>query len=381
MVGRGLRRSSYAVGDDGKLGEEVAKIFGVPFEVVPLKENPAGNESRPPPKIWPIHALPERADLEIRFPRVERYMQRIRHRLKVDWDNIAPLCLDPMDIPPEVEMKAGLPSNTGRPALLGPGRIERVDLNPYREGRRLQKLVFEMARDLTRDYRQQPHCDAPAHVLFPQIGAIVDRYLKEKVHAVEPAREVDAFLSPWYGWLVERLLAAIRPDDETGESAEAPCYETGRGPGSTAEVDFETRREPYPVMKSHVNAVVPDTAKWEQSAAYCLDTHDRVHSFVKNAGLGFAIPYLHNGEPHEYLPDFIVRLNGGEARYLILETKGYDPLTEVKSQAAHRWVRAVNADGSFGSWDYAVVSEFSKVREAVRRAATSTGAGAVANGI
>ena len=122
-------------------------------------------------------------------------------------------------------------------------------------------------------------------------------------------------------------------------------------------------------MKSHVNAVVPDTAKWEQSAAYCLDTHDRVHSFVKNAGLGFAIPYLHNGEPHEYLPDFIVRLTGGEARYLILETKGYDPLTEVKSQAAHRWVGAVNADGSFGSWDYAVVSEISKVREAVRRAA------------
>ena len=95
-------------------------------------------------------------------------MQRIRHRLKVDWDNIAPLCLDPMDIPLEVEMKAGLPSNTGRPALVGPGRIERVDLNPYREGRRLQKLVFEMARDLTRDYRQQPHCDAPAHVLFPR---------------------------------------------------------------------------------------------------------------------------------------------------------------------------------------------------------------------
>ena len=115
-------------------------------------------------------------------------MQRIRHRLKVDWDDIAPLCLDPMDIPPEVEMKAGLPSNTGRPALVGPGRLERVDLNPYREGRRLRKLVFEMVRDLTRDYRQQPHRDAPAHVLFPQIGVIVGRYLKEKVHALQPCR-------------------------------------------------------------------------------------------------------------------------------------------------------------------------------------------------
>ena len=67
------------------------------------------------------------------------------------------------------------------------------------------------------------------------------------------------------------------------------------------------------------------------------------HSFVKNAGLGFAIPYLHNGEHHEYLPDFIVRLAGGGERYLILETKGYDPLQDVKRQAARRWVRAVNA--------------------------------------
>ena len=164
-------------------------------------------------------------------------------------------------------MKAGLPSNTGRPALVGPGHLERVDLNPYREGQRLQKLAFEMARNLTCDYQQQPDCDAPAQVLFPQLGAIVGRYLKEKIHPIEPARDIDAFLSPWYGWLVERLLAAIRPDDETGETAGAPCYETGRGPGSTAEADFETRREPYPVMKIHVNAVVPDTARWEQSAS------------------------------------------------------------------------------------------------------------------
>ena len=148
-----------------------------------------------------------------------------------------------------------------------------------------------------------------------------------------------------------------------------PRIEQGRKPGSTVEVDFETRREPYPVVKSHVNAVVPDTAKWEQSAAYRLDTHDLVHSFVKNAGLGFAIPYLHNGVHHEYLPDFIVRLGGDEERYLILETKGYDPLQDVKTQAAERWVRAVNAGGGFGSWRYAVVSEMSKVGDAVGRAA------------
>ena len=175
VVGRGLRRSSYAVGDDGKLGEEVAKIFGVPFEIVPLKENRRENGPHPPPKTWQIRALPAKADLEIRFPRVEGYTQRIRHRLKVDWESIAPLNLDPMDIPPEVEMKAGLPSNTGRPSLVGPGSLERVDLNPYRTDHRPQKLVFEMARELTWHYRHQPGCDAPVHVLSTQLATIVAR--------------------------------------------------------------------------------------------------------------------------------------------------------------------------------------------------------------
>ena len=193
VVGRGLRRSSYAVGDDGKLSEEVAKIFGVPFEVVPLKEGPV-NGPLPPPQTWRIRALPERAHLEIQFPRVEGYIQEIRRRVSVDWDSIAPLDLDPMDIPPEVQMKAGLPSNTGRPSLVGPGRIEHVDLNPYREGHRLQKLVFEMARNLTRDYRGQPNCEAPAHVLFLQFVAIVNRYIDEKIHPInQPAMWMHSF--------------------------------------------------------------------------------------------------------------------------------------------------------------------------------------------
>ena len=371
VVGRGLRRSSYAVGEDGKLGEEVAKVFGVPFEVVPLKENATGDGPKPPPKTWRIRAVPEKAHLEIRFPRVEGYTHGIRHRVKVDWRSIAPLSLDPMNIPPAVEMKAGLPSNTGRPSLVGPGRLVRVDLNPYRKGQRLQKLVFEMARDLTRDYHGQPGCDAPPHVLFTQLASVVARYLREKVWPVDPARDVDAFLSPWYGWLVERLVAAIQPDERTGEAVELPRVERGRGPGSTVEVDFETRREPYPVVKSHVNAVVPDTAKWEQAAACRLDTNDSVHSFAKNAGLGFAIPYLHNGEYHEYLPDFIVRLARDEERYLILETKGYDPLKDVKTQAACRWIRAVNADGGFGFWAYALVSDMNKIGETIDQIAGS----------
>jgi len=39
----------------------------------------------------------------------------------------------------------------------------------------------------------------------------------------------------------------------------------------------------------------PHTKQWEQSTAYFLNKHNAVHAFVKNARLGFGIPYLHNG--------------------------------------------------------------------------------------
>jgi type III restriction enzyme len=84
-------------------------------------------------------------------------------------------------------------------------------------------------------------------------------------------------------------------------------------------------------------------------------------AFVKNAGLGFAIPYFHNGQPHDYEPDFIVQLKGQTEKNLGLETKGHDDLAEVKAQAAKRWVDAVNADGRYGTWDFVMVRKVGDV--------------------
>ena len=143
-----------------------------------------------------------------------------------------------------------------------------------------------------------------------------------------------------------------------------PVFERHRGPGTTAEVDFWTKREVREVNRCHLNYVVADTERWEQSAAWQLDRHPRVQAFAKNAGLGFAIPYLHNGQSHEYQPDFLARLS--PEHHMILEIKGFDPLEEVKIQAAHRWVNAVNADGTWGHWDYRLArtpGEVGKLRE------------------
>jgi type III restriction enzyme len=331
----------------------------VPFEVVPFKENKGS--ATPKPKRHRVHALPEKEKFEIRFPRVESYRQAIRNRVSVDWKNLAPLWLDPYKIPPEVQVKGMLPTNKGRPSLLGPGALEDVTLNPYRKSNRLQQVVFEVARDLAKEYLAQPECSVPAHVLFPQLLEIVDRYVCEFVMPQTPAERIDIAVSPYYGWLIERLLEAIKPDASAGEAPELPAIEANRPSGTTGEVDFWTSREVRPVIRSHVNYVVADTKQWEQSAAYFIDNDRMVDAFVKNAGLGFAIPYLHNGQMHDYEPDFIVRLKSVPPLNVILETKGYDPLKDVKRQAAVRWIAAVNAEGRFGSWRYELIEKISDI--------------------
>ena len=100
---------------------------------------------------------------------------------------------------------------------------------------------------------------------------------------------------------------------------------------------------------------------------HTLDKNTAVAAFVKNSGLGFAIPYLHNGQMHDYVPDFIVRLKSDRPQHLILETKGYDPLEETKRAAAERWVAAVNADGTFGRWSYAITKKMTDISEIIKK--------------
>lgn len=364
VVGRGLRRTNYDVGADGKLEEEVATVFGVPFEVIPFKAN-TGGPSPPKPKRHHVHAVPERSGLAITFPRVEGYQQAIRRKLTVDWDSLAPIKLDATKIATEVDVKHLMPAASGVRTLSGPGGLQTITLEAFRSGRSVQELAFHLSRDLTRRYLSERDDGAPSHVLFPQILKIAERYIAEKVEPGLATERVDAFLSPYYGWIIEALVQAIKPDTSAGEDAELPVLEKNRKEGGTAEVSFWTSRDVREVVKSHVNLVVADTAKWEQSAAFLIDSHKAAAAFVKNAGLGFAIPYLFNGQPHDYEPDFIVRLANGQDRFLIIETKGFDEKADAKRQAAERWVAAVNATKSYGKWRYVMAKQLDEVRTAL----------------
>ena len=369
VVGRALRRRSYDLTAENKFEEETAKIFGVPFEVVPFKANPLGVK-RKPEKRYQVYAVATKSQYKIEFPRVEGYTQAIQNRVTVNWDAIASLEISPFRIAPEVQVKASIPNNQGRPSLAGPGKLESIDLNLYRKGKRLQELVFDLAKDLTTTYVKSEKCEASPHVLFPQLRAICDRYILEKVEVIAPASLLDVFLSPYYGWVIERLVEAIHPDKSAGESPEIPIYEAHRGKGSSDDVNFWTSKDVRDVVKSHVNCIVADTWQWEQAAAYIIDTHPAVDAFLKNAGLGFTISYFDNGDKHDYIPDFIIKFKTPKLNYFILETKGYDLLRDVKKNAAIRWCNAVNADGKHGYWQYAMTG-LKEVRQLINEAAAN----------
>ena len=132
VVGRGLRRRSYEVGDDGMLTEEVAKVFGVPFEVIPFKATKVLRRAEAEAAPRPRDA--GQGGVRDHFPRVEGYTQAIRNRVTVDWPAVPKLMLEPDRIPPEVEIKALSVNNQGRLSLSGPGRADQVTLAEFRAG-------------------------------------------------------------------------------------------------------------------------------------------------------------------------------------------------------------------------------------------------------
>jgi nucleotidyltransferase-like protein len=74
-------------------------------------------------------------------------------------------------------------------------------------------------------------------------------------------------------------------------------------------------------------------------------------------------------------PDFVLRLKGESELNLVLETKGFDPLEEVNAQAARRWTDAVNADGQFGRWGFALVHKPEEIRTLLDRLRERRGGG------
>jgi len=369
VVGRALRRTSYAVNPDTKMfTEETAQIFGVPFELIPFKVE-GGKPQPPTPPANHVYAEQERAKYEIEFPVVEGYQDPGIVEIKVDWDHVGELPLDPMEVPDDVQLR-GLTASDGRLIPFGPGSPVRVTLEEWRKGIRIQQVAFELAKVLTEKWKGDRGDSIPVHRLFPQMLDTANCFIEERVVPLKSAAKQDLAINPYFGKAVAMLFNAMEPVGSGGESNERPILAPGAASvRSTRTVDFHTGKPLHEFTKCHLNASVFDS-DWERQAAILLDDHPQVVAWVRNDRLGLVIPYRKDGTAKKYLPDFIVELEGGDR--LVVEIKGQIGDAMIKKAAAERWCRAVTNDGRFGRWEYRLCFSASDLRTALNAFAKNT---------
>jgi type III restriction enzyme len=139
-------------------------------------------------------------------------------------------------------------------------------------------------------------------------------------------------------------------------------------------VDFDTYRDTIATSKkkSHVSHVVADTGTWEQKTAMALEDMDEVIRYVRNDHLGFLIPYTLDGNPANYIPDFIAQIDDGHGKEdplnLIIEVTGErkkDKAAKVMT-ARGLWVPAVNNAEIYGRWAFTELMDPHNVKNAIR---------------
>ncbi|RRR72398.1 MAG: hypothetical protein EI684_10150, partial [Candidatus Viridilinea halotolerans] len=364
VVGRGLRRMNYDLDPDtGLLPEEYVDIYGVPFSLIPFKGRDPGQntaaEDKPKNRVY---SLPERKAYTIRFPVVEGFAFALRQNLiTADIEAMESLQLEPDENPTLVYVQPQVGMRSGAPRLDGEFETQLQDREAYYASTHVQTIMFEISRQVVstltnvsegataRQFLQS------RHQLFPQVYRLVDAYIRRKVkfRGVDP-RELG--LDIYLGRIVERLVAAIRPNTAEGELPLLPILNRYKPIGSTANIDFLTTRPVYPTIHSHLNQVVADTATWEQSATFRLEQAAErgiIACYARNDHLECTIPYDYEGISHAYTPDFLVRLRNDVT--LVLEIKGQeDEQDRAKYQAAKRWCDAVNNWGQLGQWAFHV---------------------------
>jgi type III restriction enzyme len=366
VVGRGLRRMNY----DDFSEPEYVDIYGVPFEVIPVKKKPLSRTEVLKVSTL-VRALRERKHLEITFPRVEGYVFDVRQRIRVNWDEVPYLVIDPSTEPTEVQVKPAVGYRIGRPDRLSPGEEVLHDRNPFYRENRLQATVYEIAAEITNRLKGKREEWQIRHILFPQVLNIVWHYLEERVRVSAQATLQEVALEKYQQRIVERLTEAIEPDTEAGEPPILPIIERFRPIGSTAEVLFRTVRQCRGTTKSHISHVVLDAPEWEHSVAYQLERIPEVIAYARNDHLDFTIPYEYQGVRHEYRPDFLIRWRREDGREvkIVLEVKGFETEQDrQKEAAAKRWVRAVNHHGEFGQWAFVVCRDPQALTHILREA-------------
>lgn len=355
VIGRALRRLSYNVTvdpEDGveKFPVEYADIMGIDdlnFSAQPRIAPPAA-----PREVVHIEAVsPERDHLEIVFPRVEGYRVDLSDkRLTADFSKLEPYVLDPDKVSATEVTMAGI---VGTPETL-----TLKHLGAMLPSEIVFRLAVHMVTEKLRDADEEANMR-----LFPQCQSLVKQWLDAGLLVCNggtfPAQVTYKQLADE---VTEQIVASIAGQAD-GQSIIRATLNPYAPIGSTSDVSFNVTKkdlyQPDP-KKSHINWIVLDS-DWEQQLAQVLEAHPRVLAYAKNHNLGFEVPYLVEGEPRRYRPDYIARVDDGteSGLNLVLEVKGFRGHdVPLKSAAIRdRWIPAINRLGRFGRWAFAEMHE------------------------
>jgi len=349
VVGRGLRRMSYAANEQGMFEPEYAEVYGVPFSFIPC----SGSTTEPKPGPMPtrVRALENRIVCEITFPRLVGYRYDIAgERLTATFTGDSRLALSTAD----------LPTKTENAPIVGETSIHTLD---DLKRRRPNEVAFLLAKlTLEKYFRDDDGNDKPW--LFPQLLAIAKRWLAECVTFKDHTFPQLLLLIQFAHDAADRIYHAIVAATD-GTAALKPILRPYDMLGSTRYVDFDTTRPVYATRadKCHISHVVADTESWEQKLSQTLEDMHEVVRYVKNHNLGFTIPYTLNGEAKNYIPDFIACMNDGHGEndllHLLIEVTGAKDKEKAAKVATARtlWAPAVNNHGGFGRWAFIEIED------------------------
>lgn len=352
VVGRGLRRRNYATNDAGYFEPEYANVYGIPFQFI-SSDKPIVDPTPPKPSIE-VRALEGREDLRINFPKLDGYRVELPDEdIWLDLDNAPVFEIGPNTVPTWVEMGG----------VVGKRELEEGDPTSYRP----QQVAFALAKRILDEHFTQAGDRRPW--LFPKLVGICQNWIDQRV-----VLKGDYSLGYLMTITEARVLAAEQVWNaitrHVGNRRERlrPMINRFNPEGSTADVDFVTRKRVVTTEKSEVSHVTldgKDGNTWEQLLASELELNKNVRSYVKNDHLGFAIPYIHKGRSHAYIPDFLVRLvkhvDSDVERTLIIEVSGSQkspgPTQQKATTARDSWCVAVNNHGGFGRWGYVEMTD------------------------
>ena len=349
VVGRALRRMSYAPNADGMFNPEYAEVYGVPFSFIPC----SGSTSDPKPGPQPtrVRALAERVACEITFPRLLGYRFELpEEKLNATFTEDSRKALSTQDVPTKTE---------NAPII---GEHSFHDLSSLKQ-RRVQEIDFQLAKlTLEKNFR-----DKDGNVkqwLFPGLLQIARRWREECLVCKDNTFPQLLLFVQNANDAADRIYRAI-VTSANGKKTLKPILRPYDTVGSTNYVDFDTTRDVYATRadKCQVSHVVLDS-NWEAKMAQVLeDEIPEVISYVKNFQLGFNIPYTLDGEERNYLPDYIVRLNDGHDKddllNLIVEVTGERKKDKAAKAATARtlWIPAVNNHAAYGRWAFLEITD------------------------